>query len=386
MPAEYPDYPSWRQIRDYIRAFAVQYGLYELVTLSVAVTRALPLPGDRWEVTLSTGEVRQYDGLIAAPGVTWYPNVPAIEGAEAFTGEIRHAVTYRDGAEFRGQRVLIVGAGNSGVDIASDAARHADAAYLSVRRGYRYIPKHIFGLPTDAVLAGIFEPPKGVSLSGDLNELVDTMVGDLTRLGLPAPDHDLLTSHPIMNTQVLHHLAHGDLEARPDLLRLAGNTAVFADNSTAEVDVVLLATGYEYQLPFLDPGLLTWKQGHPDLYLNIFSRELDSLYVLGFAEFADAAYRRFDEMIQLVVMDIRARETGIHQQELRELKRTDHPDLRGGVAYLDSPRHANYVETHTYQAYLASLRDRFDWPDPDEISYPAPSRQPALPLTTKERP
>ena len=386
MPDEYPDYPSWRQIRDYIRGFALQYGLYEKVTLSVAVTRAEPIPNDRWEVTLSTGEVKQYDGLIAAPGVTWYPNVPAIDGAETFTGEIRHSVTYRDGSELRGKRVLIVGAGNSGVDIASDAARHADAAYLSVRRGYRFIPKHIFGLPTDAVLAGIFEPPKGVSLSGDLNELVDTMVGDLTRLGLPAPDHDVLTSHPIMNTQVLHHLAHGDLVAKPDLLRLTGTTAVFADNSVVEVDVVLLATGYEYQLPFLDPGLLTWKHGHPHLYLNVFSRELDSLYVLGFAEFADAAYRRFDEMVQLVVMDIRARETGVHQHELRELKRSDHPDLRGGVAYLDSPRHANYVENHTYQTYLADLRDRFDWPDPGETSYPVPSREPVLPLTTKERP
>ncbi len=94
-------------------------------------------------------------------------------------------MTFKDGLEFRGKRVLIVGAGNSGVDIACDAARHADQAFLSVRRGYRFFPKHIGGLPTDAVVSGVLEPPRGISLSGNLSEAIDALVGDLTRLGLP---------------------------------------------------------------------------------------------------------------------------------------------------------------------------------------------------------
>jgi amino acid transporter len=371
MPAHYPDYPSWQQIRDYLRDFARHYGLYDKVTLNVAVTAAVPIADDRWEVTLSTGETLVYDGVIAAPGVTWHPNEPTLPGAETFTGEIRHSVTFHDGLELRDKRVLVVGAGNSGVDIACDAARHADAAFLSVRRGYHYVPKHICGVPTDALLAGLLEPPKGVSLPSDPNQLVNTLVGDLTRLGLPAPDHELLTSHPIMNTQVLHHLAHGDLVAKTDVHHLTPTGVAFADGSTEDIDVVLLATGYEYRLPFLDEGLLRWNSGHPQLYLNVFSREHDSLYVLGFIEFADAAYKRFDEMAQLVVMDIRARETGTHKAELDQLKRHDTPDLSGGIRYLDSPRHANYVNSHAYQAYLEELRDRFDWPDVTETTYPA---------------
>jgi hypothetical protein len=371
MPDDYPDYPSWRQIRDYIRSFARDFGLYEHVTLGVAVTGAEPLPDDRWRVALSTGEVREYDGLIAAPGVTWHPNLPAIPGAEDFGGDLRHSVTYRDGLEFRDKRVLVVGAGNSGVDIACDAARNADAAFLSVRRGYRFLPKHIFGLPTDALLTGAVDPPRGVSLAGDPAQLVDALVGDLTRLGLPAPDHDLLQSHPIMNTQVLHYLQHGDLVAKPDVVRLTATGAVFADGSEEQLDLVLLATGYQYLLPFLDDSLITWRSGHPQLYLNVFSRELDSLYVLGFVEFAGAAYTRFDEMAQLVVIDIRARETGVHRDELVALKKTDTPDLSGGMTYLDSDRHANYVEVETYIGYLADLRDRFEWADLDEKTYDA---------------
>jgi len=369
MPDDYPDYPSWRQIRDYIRAFAREFGLYDHVSLGISVRHAEPLPGDRWLVTLSTGEAQEYDGLLAAPGVTWHPNLPEIPGEDLYAGDLRHSVTFRDGLELRGKRVLVVGAGNSGVDIACDAARHSAQAFFSVRRGYRFVPKHIFGLPTDAVLTGLIDPPRGVSLSGDPSQLVDTLVGDLTRLGLPAPDHDLLTSHPIMNTQVLHYLQHGDLIAKPDVSRLTPTGAAFADGTEEDLDVILLATGYQYLLPFLDPSLLTWNHGHPMLYLNVFSREHDSLYLLGLIELAGAAYTRFDEMAQMVVIDIRARETGVHRRELVELKQTDLPDLSGGIAYIDSPRHASYVDNDTYVHYLADLRDRFEWADLDERTY-----------------
>lgn len=369
MPERFPDYPGWRQIRDYIRDTARRYDLYRHVQLGVEVTSAEPLPGDRWRVTLASGVVREYDGLICCPGVTWHANAVELPGADVFRGVVRHSVDFRDGLEFRGKRVLVVGAGNSGVDIACDAARHADVAYLSVRRGYRFIPKHIAGLPTDALLTGTLAPPKGLVLTGDVNRMLDTLVGDLTRFGLPAPDHDALSSHPIMNTQVLHHLAHGDLVATPDVVRLTGTGAVLADGTEVEVDEVVLATGYEYRLPFLDEDLLTWRHGRPELYLTVFSRELDSLYVLGFIEFADAAYKRFDEMAQCIMIDINARETGVRKAELTELKRRDRPDLRGGVRYVDSPRHADYVERTTFLAYLASFRERFGWFDVDEHTY-----------------
>ena len=371
MSAELPDYPTWRQIRDYIREFAKSYGLYDHITFNTEVTDARLLDGDRWAVTTSDGTTREYDGLICAPGVTWHPNQPELPGQDTFAGEIRHSGTFRDSAEFRGKRVLIIGAGNSGVDIACDAATQASTAFLSVRRGYRFVPKHIGGLPTDAVINGLVAPPRGLSLSGNINQLIDTLVGDLTRLGLPAPDHDALSSHPIMNSQVLHHLAHGDLIAKPDVDHLTKDGAVFVDGTSEPIDLILMATGYEYRIPFIDPELLVWKSGHPQLYLNVFSREVDSLYVLGFIEFADAAYKRFDEMAQLVAMDIRARETGIHRGELDALKANDHPDLRGGINYIDSPRHANYVESHAYQTYLAELRDRFGWFDVDERTYDA---------------
>jgi hypothetical protein len=291
---------------------------------------------------------------------------------DTFAGEIRHSNTYASPDELRGRRVLIVGAGNSGVDIACDAARSAEHAMLSVRRGYRFVPKHLFGIPTDVFISQGVLPPDGVVVPDDPTRLVDSLVGDLTRYGLPAPDHALLDSHPIMNTQVLHHLAHGDLVAKPDVRAFGERTVEFVDGSVEVVDLVLLATGYDYRIPYVDPELFTWNQGRPDLYLNVLHRKLDGLYVLGFVELADAAYRRFDEMAQLVVIDAHAHATGEGLGELRRLREHDRPDLRGGHHYVDSPRHAAYVDAATYVGYLGEIRDRFGFADPDDASYPLP--------------
>jgi amino acid transporter len=369
MPADYPDYPTHRQILLYIRAFAREYGLDLKARTGVAVTSAVPSDGG-WVVTLSTGETRTYRGIVCANGVTWHPRLPDYPGLERFTGELRHSVTYRSSREFQGRRVLVVGAGNSGVDIACDAAQAADAAFLSVRRGYRFVPKHIFGIPTDVFMTRGGLPPRGVVVPDDPTRLVDSLVGDLTRYGLPAPDHELLESHPIMNTQILHHLAHGNIRAKGDVREFRADSVVFADGSEELVDLVLFATGYDYAIPYIAPDLFDWNQGRPDLYLNVLHRQLDGLYALGFVEFADAAYQRFDEMAQLVVIDAHARRTGEGLDELKRLRAEDRPDLRGGHHYIDSPRHAAYVDSGTYQRYLAEIRDRFGFADPDDEFYP----------------
>jgi amino acid transporter len=380
MPESYPDYPSWRQIRDYVRDFARAYRLTEHITFGTAVASAVPVD-DGWDVTLSTGDTRRYAGVIAATGVTWHPNLPTWPGQEEFTGEIRHSVSYASSAEFAGRRVLIIGAGNSGVDIACDAAMAADRAFLSVRRGYRFIPKHIAGIPTDALLAGVIKPPRGLVVPADPTRFIDGIVGDLTRFGLPAPDHDLLTSHPLMNTQVLHHLGHGDLTAKPDVVALTSTGARFADGSREDVDLILTATGYRYLLPFLDPELLTWRGHRPQLYLNMFDRRLDGLAVLGFVEFADAAYRRFEEMAQLIVLDITARELGGDVLDRWiATKATHRPDLTGGKSYLDSPRHAAYVDSATYQSVLAETREKFGLATITESSYPSAAQREEVPV------
>jgi cation diffusion facilitator CzcD-associated flavoprotein CzcO len=233
MPEEMPDYPHHSQVLAYLRDFAATYSLREQISTSTEVVRAQPDPHDGWKVTLKGGETRRYDNLICANGTTWSPNRPELEGE--FSGEVIHSSEYRSTDTFSGRRVLVVGAGNSGVDIACDAAQAADTAWISMRRGYHFIPKHMFGTPVDVLAETGPQPPMRVA-QRILPLLIRLQVGRQDRYGLPKPDHKLFESHPIVNTQILHHLSHGDIAVKPDVERLDGDGVAFADGSRESVD------------------------------------------------------------------------------------------------------------------------------------------------------
>ena len=360
MPADYPDYPSHRQVLAYIRSFTDAYGLREHIRFDTGVTSAVP-DGAGWKVTLSSGEVRSYASLVCANGTNWHPVMPAYPGV--FAGEMRHTQTYRSPEEFRGKRVLIIGAGNSGADIACDAARTAEKTFLSVRRGYHFIPKHIFGKPADVFAAESPPLPRWLQqrVFGALLRLLN---GDVSRLGLPRPDHRIFETHPILNTQVLHFLAHGDLLAMPDVERFSGRTVHFKDGRTEEIDLVLCATGYDWSIPYVPLDQFRWKGQRPDLYLCIFSRENPRLYVMGFLETNNGAYRLFDDMADLITRAIVARaEGGEAAGAVDALIGTDRPDLSGGIHFLASDRHATYVDGPAYRKHLRRVRRRLGWPE-----------------------
>lgn len=348
MPDSYPDYPGWRQILDYIRSFAERYGLGEVVELGVEVQRVAP-EGDSWSVTLGSGETRRYRGVVCAVGHNWDPVLPEYPGH--FEGKAYHSFDYRSPSEFAGKRVLIVGGGNSGCDIACDAAAAASRAYISLRRGYHFLPKHIFGQPTDAFFRSGPHLPAWLAqplLAG----LLRLLVGDLRRYGLPRPDHKVLESHPIVNSQLLHYLAHGDIRARPDVLELRGNSVRFTDGSEEELDVIVYATGYRATIPVLDDSLLPAGAGAEPFFLNVF-HERANLFAVGLFETDGAAYPIVSKQAALIASLIRAEADAPAAVEwFRRLHAGPPPDLRGGIRYLGSPRHAIYVQYDEYVHYM----------------------------------
>ncbi len=357
MPEDYPDYPSNRQVLDYHRAFAREHDLYRDITFNTSV-REIRDFDHGWRVTLANGEERDYKGVVCASGITWDPSMPTFEGD--FNGEIMHSVEYQDAELFRGKRVLIVGAGNSGCDIACDAGAAADQAFISVRRGYHFIPKHLFGKPSDVV------GEESKWLPTRLNQLIfgfllkKFMVGDLTRLGLPEPDHRILESHPIMNDQLIHNLRHGDVRAKHDITRLDGDYVEFKDGSREKIDLIVCATGYKWSIPYMDKSYFSWKGGRPDLYLSLFNREHPNLFALGYMETDGGAYKLFDEMADLISNYV------LHEREssgtrFRRLIQEDRPTLNGGVKYLKTDRHAAYVNKRAYLKYIRKLRKRLGW-------------------------
>jgi cation diffusion facilitator CzcD-associated flavoprotein CzcO len=354
MPAAYPDYPARALILDYVRAFADAFDLRSHIELGVDVARAAPAGDATWEVTLGSGERRIYRGVIAAVGHNWDPIVPNYPGV--FTGDAYHSVRYTSPSEFDGKRVLIVGGGNSACDIACDAAARAQRTIISMRRGYHFLPKHVFGKPTDAFFrSGPHLSP--VIAQPLLTALLKLLVGDLRRFGLPAPDHRVLESHPIMNTQILHFLAHGDVVARPDVVRLDGARVHFADGASEEVDLIVWATGYRPTIPFLADALGTRNGTGPELFAALIPPGAPNLYVLGHFESDGGAYPLVSQQAEVVALLAQSDATAPEATRdwIRRLTSSRRPDLSGGVRYVQSPRHSNYAQFETYESYLRRL-------------------------------
>ena len=362
MPADYPDYPRHDQILDYVRGFAETYNLADDIHFGVGVDMATH-DGSHWQVTTSDGQTRAYLTLTCANGTQWHPSRSRFKGEETFIGEIVHSQWFNQGRQFTGKRVLVIGAGNSGVDIACDAARFADHAAISVRRGYYLIPKHIFGKPADEFASTGPHLPNRVA-QRVLPFLLKMVMGDPSKHGWPKPDHKILQSHPIVNDQILHHLRHGDLAVRKDIDHLDGADVVFVDGTREPFDIIVAATGYATKVPYLNESVLRWKGNRPNLFLRVFSQDVPGLAAIGFTEGDGGAYELFDNMSDLVARAAWAAEHDTAQYaRLRQRFAGPDIDTSGGMNYVASDRHAAYVNLHAFEKINKQFRKEFGWPE-----------------------
>lgn len=349
-------YPKWSELRDYIRAFAHEYRLDDHCELGTSVEHVVQVGAEppRWRVTLSTSETRDYSGVFVAVGAQWYPTIPEVPGLDTFTGRTMHSCEYGGPADFRDRKVLVVGAGNSGVDIASDAAFHADQAWLSTRRPYPFLPKQIFGNALPDVLDGRFTPPPGrEDLAGmdaaQVLDLVTATVGDLRAYGLPSADGVVIgQTHPIVSNTILHAFSHGMISHCNDLARIDGDTVEFVDGRTIQPDIIVFATGYGVNFPFLDEGVVEYQRHHPKLHLGTFFPGIDGLWAGGVIHAAIGQnWTMNDIYANLAVKDAVALSTGQDAATMRSLKEDYHPDLTGGFPFADVDRNSTQADGFT---------------------------------------
>lgn len=350
------DYPGHRVLRQYFEDYARHFGLDRLFRFSTTVTRLEPRAGG-WELaSLGPGgeQSQWYAGVVIANGTLAEPNIPSIPGT--FDGELLHTSSYRSPAQLAGRRVLLVGAGNSGCDIAVDAVHHAVSVDMSVRRGYYFVPRYIFGRPSDTL-------NQGRPLPARLKQAVDSRVlraftGDPVRFGFPKPDYRIYESHPIVNTQILGHLGQGDLRIRADVDRFDGSTVRFRDGSSGEYDLVLLATGYRLDYPFVDPCHLHWRGAAPRLFLNIFPASFNGLSVIGMVEASGIGWQGRYEQAELLGAYLHAveRDPARAARFRARVSTRPWPDVSGGYHYLGLDRMAYYVNKDAYRAAVRRER------------------------------
>ena len=262
MPDHWAHFPRRSQMVEYLEAHADRFDLRSRVTFGTKVERLAPIGpngADGWDVTTSTGLTRRYAGVLVANGHNSVPSIPSVPGT--FSGKTIHSGAYRNPGDIDGKRVLVVGSGNSGCDIASELAQAGYDIVLSVRHGHVFQPKTFFGKPR-ASLPIMKLPPR--LLDPVLRLLIRMSVGSPETYGLPKPvAKSLNDQRPVVNSLVLHWIQHGRVVPAPGLRRFDGNIVEFADGTRHEVDTIVWATGFQAALPFLSDDLIRRQEGIP---------------------------------------------------------------------------------------------------------------------------
>jgi len=360
MPEAYPQYMSRGQAQAYLQAYASAFDLRDHITFNTEVER-LEQAGDGWQVAISgESEPRSYSGVVIANGHHWESNLPDHPGK--FDGVILHSHAVKRRDQLKGKRVVVVGAGNSGADIACDAATDSERAIHSMRRSYYFFPKLIFGRPMDVFVDLTSRWPVPRAFLRWLYTMgLKVIFGPHKNYGLPDPDHKLFEAHPTAASTYLDHIAHGRIIPKPAISRFDGSRVIFEDGSEEEADLVIYATGFRVRFPFIDEGLILHPDGRSKLFLHAFHRDLDNLFVMGLMEPAEGGvWQLVDYQARLIASFIVAMERDAAKARwFHDLKADAEPDVGHGIAYRDTAWHKFEVQHYRYRSYIKRLLERF---------------------------
>jgi dimethylaniline monooxygenase (N-oxide forming) len=284
MPADYPDYPQHSQVYDYFERAIDHFGLRPHLRLGCGVARVAPSANQMWDVTLSDGQTRRYAAVVVANGHHNEPNIPALPGT--FAGGTLHARDYRYREPYARKRVVVVGFGNSGSQIAVDVSFAAEQTFLAIRRGGWLLPHYIWGWPIHKVMTAelsyLLNRVAPWPLSGWLlTATYRLLLGYPERFGLPRPDHHFTSALVTISENLLNRIGDGRVRIKPHIVRLDGNSVVFADGSRETVDEIIYCTGYQTVFPFLDEAIFAAPENRVRLYKQIFLPGWPSLVFVG---------------------------------------------------------------------------------------------------------
>jgi cation diffusion facilitator CzcD-associated flavoprotein CzcO len=365
MPREFPAYPDHRQCLAYLRGYARAFGLEPYIRCHTAVERIVPR-GDRgagWTVHTAGGHPSDYAGVVIASGHNHVPRWPDIPGS--FAGRLIHAADYKSPScpvPIAGRRVLVIGGGNSGCDIAVECGRYAADTVHSTRRGYFVVPREVLGRPADLRGERLLKMGAPLWLRRLVAaRMIDRTIGLPWRHGLPRPDHRLFESHPVINSDLLALVDAGRIRPAGDVAAFAGDHAIFTDGRREPFDVVIAATGYRVSHPFIDARLLGGSdtEAVPRLFLHTLHHDRDDVAVVGLIQPDSGQWGITDLQAAIVARMARAaRRAPRAAAWLYAVRRRPAPV--SPIHYIDSPRHALEVEHFSYRRRLERLLASLD--------------------------
>jgi cation diffusion facilitator CzcD-associated flavoprotein CzcO len=348
VPADWPDFPHHTLIHQYFRDYVDHFDLRKTITFNTAVERAARADDGSWLVTLTTGEQRRYDALVVANGHHWDPRRPEYPGT--FNGVTLHSHDYRSPFEpidMRGKNIVVVGMGNSGMDVASELSHRSIAKQLwvSARRGVWVLAKYREGQPADKLMMPPWMPKKlGLRIA---RKKIKKSVGRMEDYGLPTPDHEPLSAHPSVSADFLVKAGSGDIVCKPDIEAFDGDQVRFTDGTVVDAEVVVFATGYNMRFPFFDDPEL-----HPDaehrfpLFKRVMKPGIDNLFFLGLAQASPTIVNFAEQQSKLVAKYLAGQYALPSVDEMRSIMAAD--DKASLEQYYRAPRHTIQVDFGRY--------------------------------------
>ncbi|MES2894671.1 MAG: NAD(P)-binding domain-containing protein [Pseudomonadota bacterium] len=353
VPADWPDFPHHAQLHQYFKDYVDHFGLRETITFNTSVDKAKRTPEGLWAVTLSTGEMRLYDALFVCNGHHWSPRIPEYEGE--FDGPAFHSHAYFDPfdpVDMRGKNVVVVGMGNSAMDIASELAQRpiAKNLWVSARRGVWVLPKYMNGKPADKASAPAWIPRKlGLAMA---RGVIKKTLGRMEDYGLPKPDHEPLEAHPSVSGEFLTRAGCGDIKFKPAIQRLEGRQVRFADGSVEDVDAIVFATGYDMRFPFFeDPDLVPDADHRLPLFKRMMKPDVPNLFYMALAQPLPTLVNFAEQQAKLAAAYLAGRYRPPSPDEMRRVTAEDEQRHLG--QYYPSKRHTIQVD---FNAYVADLK------------------------------
>ena len=277
MPRQFPRYPSRAQVVEYLSAYAKHFDL--TIETTCPVTRAVP-EADGWRVTTAKGDYHARV-LVSATGIFSHPATISYPGMDDFKGQVLLASAYWDAAPFAGQRVLVVGAGNTGAEIAVDLAEHGVQTTIAIRAGANVVPRELLGVPIQRWAFVISALPRSIT-DKIAPVLLRRSAQRQARAGLPRPTQGVLDRKgiPIIGLELLQHTQQGKVAVAGAIERFTQSGVLFANSQDQPFDSVILATGYRPALDYLEGALALDEEGFPRMD-GLRAADAPDLYFIG---------------------------------------------------------------------------------------------------------
>lgn len=299
MPDDYPDFPHHTQMLSYLEDYVERFGFRDRIRFRTEVTDVKPVE-DAWEVQWrdAGGAVHseRYTAVLVASGHHWDPRRPNPALPGTFTGEEIHSHDYRIAESFADKNVLVVGVGDSAMDIACDTSRVSKMTFLTARRGAWIAPKYLGSVPLGQAgikLQSRFPVACEVA-TGALFTIGRTMFARKIDLihgrpedhGLPKPDHKLGVGVLTASSEIIPRIGLGRVTPKPWISRLDGERVCFEDGSAEHIDAIVYCTGYKIAMPFLEERVVDPEDNTVPLYKRVVHPDRPGLYFIGLIDVA----------------------------------------------------------------------------------------------------